>query len=79
MKNKGVSRRSFIGGAATGLVGAGLGLTGSARAAGLLAPSDDVQTVQRQEFLQSLGECRQWRRTVEDSATGGTEVLRVVD
>ena len=32
MKNKGVSRRKFIGGAATGVVSAGLGLTGCSRA-----------------------------------------------
>jgi predicted aldo/keto reductase-like oxidoreductase len=50
MKNKGVSRRKFIGGAATGVVSAGLGLTGYPRAA-----SAEAETVAPEISYRVLG------------------------
>jgi predicted aldo/keto reductase-like oxidoreductase len=44
MKDKGVSRRKFIGGAATGMVSAGLGLTGHSLAASPEAKADGPET-----------------------------------
>ncbi len=55
MKNKGVSRRRFIGGAATGVVSAGLGLTGCSRAISQEAEAVEPETTASEISYRVLG------------------------
>jgi predicted aldo/keto reductase-like oxidoreductase len=55
MKDKGVSRRRFIGGAATGVVSTGLGLTGISRAASPMAEAAGPETAAPEISYRVLG------------------------